>query len=149
MWTFGHIWQARNRLCGSAIGVSSIWRRGRFRKCILVTAACVGRFDDSQTLGGFLFINYFSGEILDVRVRCTLGDIAYATNLRTEGAAFALAECGWLERVRVLARRGDDGDGGVGEEDKMEDGDGLEDLEHSGRTVMTITCEVVEAVARE
>lgn len=39
----------------------------------------------------------------------------------------------------MLARRDGDGDGGVGEEDKMEDGDGLEDLEHSGRTVMTIT----------
>ncbi|KAI5990044.1 hypothetical protein F5J12DRAFT_786571 [Pisolithus orientalis] len=89
------------------------------------------------------------GEILDVKVRCALGGVAHATNLRTEDAAFALAECGWLERVRVLARRDGDGNGGMGEEDKMEDGDGLEDLEHSGRTVMTITCEVVEAVARE
>lgn len=80
-----------------------------------------------------------------VVVRCTLADIARATNLRVDDAAFALAECGLLERVRVVTRRDGDGDAGVGEDDKMED----EDQEQSERVVMAITREMVEAVARE
>ncbi|KAI6009095.1 acyl-CoA N-acyltransferase [Pisolithus marmoratus] len=85
-----------------------------------------------------------------VVVRCTLADIARATNLRVEDAAFALAECGLLERVQMVARQGAaDGDSGVGEEDKMDDGSAVEDREHSDRTVIAITREMVEAVARE
>lgn len=91
-----------------------------------------------------------------VVVRCTLADIARATNLRVDDATFALAECGLLERVQVAARqRGADGDSGVGEEDKMDDGDGngngngVEGQEHSDRVVIAITRERVEAVARE
>ncbi|KAI6159459.1 acyl-CoA N-acyltransferase [Pisolithus thermaeus] len=87
-----------------------------------------------------------------VVVRCTLADIARATNLRVDDAAFALAECGLLERVQVAARRrGADGNGGASEEDKMDDGDedGVEGQDHSGRVVIAITRERVEAVARE
>lgn len=36
------------------------------------------------------------GAVAHVSVRCTLGDIARATNLRVEDAAFALNECGLL-----------------------------------------------------
>ncbi|KAI6046844.1 acyl-CoA N-acyltransferase [Pisolithus marmoratus] len=71
-----------------------------------------------------------------VIVRCTLANIARATNLRVEDAAFALAECA-------------DGDNGVGEEDKMGDSDGVEDREHSDLAVIAIMREMVEAVARE
>ncbi|KAI6021182.1 acyl-CoA N-acyltransferase [Pisolithus marmoratus] len=84
-----------------------------------------------------------------VVVRCTLADIAHATSLRVEDAAFALAECGLLERMQIVARQGADGDNGVGEEDKMGDGDGIEDREHSDLAVIAITREMVEAVARE
>ncbi|KAG6327396.1 hypothetical protein ID866_11693, partial [Astraeus odoratus] len=37
-----------------------------------------------------------------VVVQCTLGDIARATNLRVEDAAFALSECGLLERMQIM-----------------------------------------------
>ena len=43
-----------------------------------------------------------------VVVRCTLADIARATNLRVEDAAFALNECG------LLVRGGEKGGGGGG-----------------------------------
>lgn len=36
-----------------------------------------------------------------VRVDCTLADIAHATNLRIEDAAFALNECGLLMRRKA------------------------------------------------
>ncbi|KAI6137387.1 acyl-CoA N-acyltransferase [Pisolithus sp. B1] len=87
-----------------------------------------------------------------VVVRCTLADIARATNLRVDDAAFALAECGLLERVQIAdRRRGADGDSGVSEEDRMDDGDedGVEGQDHSDRVVIAITRERVEAVARE
>ena len=58
-------------------------------------------------------------------VRCTLADIARATNLRTEDAAFALNECGLLGR-----RLTNDGSGETEE-------------------VLAITREMVEAVAKE
>lgn len=58
-----------------------------------------------------------------VVVRCTLADIARATNLRVEDAAFALNECGLLTHVQV-------------------DSEGTS--EHIG-----ITREMVEAVAKE
>jgi histone acetyltransferase HTATIP/histone acetyltransferase MYST1 len=56
-----------------------------------------------------------------VVVRCTLADLACATNLRVEDAAFALNECG------LLVRR--EGDGG-------------------GMTI-AISREMVEAIAQE
>ncbi|KAI6032419.1 acyl-CoA N-acyltransferase, partial [Pisolithus marmoratus] len=77
-----------------------------------------------------------------VVVRCTLADIAHATNLRVEDAAFALAECGLLERMQMVARQGADGENSVGEEDKTDDGDSLEDREHNERAVITITREM-------
>ncbi|KAG6373170.1 acyl-CoA N-acyltransferase [Boletus reticuloceps] len=58
-----------------------------------------------------------------VVVRCTLGDIARATNLRVEDAAFALNECGLLTHVQ-------------------RDSDGA-------REQIGITREMVEAVAKE
>ncbi|KAI0063101.1 acyl-CoA N-acyltransferase [Artomyces pyxidatus] len=62
-----------------------------------------------------------------VVVRCTLADIARATNLRVEDTAFALNECGLLIR-----RYGAGGDAGVGAEDTI-----------------VISREMVEAVAKE
>jgi hypothetical protein len=56
-----------------------------------------------------------------VIVRCTLADLARATNLRVEDAAFALNECGLLVR-----REGED-----------------------STTMIAISREMVEAVARE
>lgn len=58
-----------------------------------------------------------------VVVQCTLAEIARATNLRVEDAAFALNECGLFARVQM-------------------DGDGT-------REQIGITREMVEAVARE
>ena len=58
-----------------------------------------------------------------VVVRCTLEDIARATNLRPEDAAFALNECG------LLSRRTREG-------------------EHEGE-VVAISRETVETVAKE
>ena len=63
-------------------------------------------------------------------VRCTLADIAQATGLRVEDAAFALNECGLL----VRGRRGrEDGGGGEGE----------------GGAAVVVTREMVERVAEE
>lgn len=42
-----------------------------------------------------------------VRVDCTLADIARATNLRIEDAAFALNECGLLMRRKAGVSDGD------------------------------------------
>lgn len=58
-------------------------------------------------------------------VHCTLADIARATNLRVEDAAFALNECGLLER-----RFREDGSGEAEE-------------------VVAVTREIVEKVAKE
>jgi hypothetical protein len=58
-----------------------------------------------------------------VVVRCTLRDIAKATDLRPEDAAFALNECGLLSR-------------------RQNDGDASED-------VIAISREMVETVAKE
>ncbi|KAI0717529.1 acyl-CoA N-acyltransferase [Cerioporus squamosus] len=59
-------------------------------------------------------------------VRCTLADIARATNLRVEDAAFALNECGLLGRHLKSGGSGD-----------------------AGEVVLAITREMVEAVAKE
>ena len=72
-----------------------------------------------------------------VVVRCTLADIARATNLRIEDAAFALNECGLLGR-RFRAERA----GGSGEEAQ-------EDGTDQDQDVVAITREMVEAVAKE
>jgi len=62
-------------------------------------------------------------------VRCTLADLARATNLRVEDAAFALNECG------LLVRRDGEGEGeSEGEGDAM---------------TIAISREMVEAVAKE
>ena len=75
-----------------------------------------------------------------VVVRCTLADIARATNLRVEDAAFALNECGLLVRRRKERTRL----GTVKEETEAEAG--LADEEES---VVVVTREMVEAVAKE
>lgn len=69
-----------------------------------------------------------------VVVHCTLSDIAQATGLRVEDAAFAMNECGLLERRRRL----DDA------EKKDED-----DLDDQDEEVIFISREMVEAVAKE
>ncbi|KAF9490402.1 hypothetical protein BDN71DRAFT_1454250 [Pleurotus eryngii] len=70
-----------------------------------------------------------------VYVKCTLEDIARATNLRVEDAAFALNECGLLEKVRIERRKA---------VETGEDPDGEEDVE-----TIVLTREMVETVARE
>jgi histone acetyltransferase HTATIP/histone acetyltransferase MYST1 len=68
-----------------------------------------------------------------VIVRCTLGDIARATNLRVEDAAFALGECGLLrKRCGVRDLNGEEGEG-----------------EGEGEGDVVVSREMVEAVARE
>ena len=42
-----------------------------------------------------------------VRIDCTLADVARATNLRVEDAAFALNECGLLMRRKAGVSDGD------------------------------------------
>ena len=69
-----------------------------------------------------------------VVVRCTLADIARATNLRVEDAAFALNECGLL--VRRIRQDGSDG---------LPDNAEARAAEES----LAITREMVEAVAKE
>ncbi|KAG9223353.1 hypothetical protein CCMSSC00406_0008957 [Pleurotus cornucopiae] len=70
-----------------------------------------------------------------IYVKCTLEDIARATNLRVEDAAFALNECGLLEKVRIERRKAVEID---------EDPDSEEDVE-----TIVLTREMVETVARE
>lgn len=70
-----------------------------------------------------------------VYVKCTLEDIARATNLRVEDAAFALNECGLLEKVRIERRKAVETD---------EEPDGEEDVE-----TIVLTREMVETVAKE
>ena len=69
-----------------------------------------------------------------VVVRCTLADIARATNLRVEDAAFALNECGLL--VRRIRQDGSDVNPDNAEARAAEES-------------LAITREMVEAVARE
>ena len=69
-----------------------------------------------------------------VVVRCTLADIARATNLRVEDAAFALNECGLL--VRRIRQNG------------PEDAE-PEPEARAAEESLAITREMVEAVARE
>ena len=66
--------------------------------------------------------NKDGGATSHVVVNCTLADLASATNLRVEDTAFALYECGLLERR-------------LGEEQMKE--------------VMTITREMVDKVGQE
>ncbi|KAF9007906.1 acyl-CoA N-acyltransferase [Cyathus striatus] len=78
-----------------------------------------------------------------VSVRCTLADIARATNLRIEDTAFALNECGLL--TRRLARRQDGNGNGKEREDTEEPSNGQFD----GETMVVITRQRVEEVAQE
>lgn len=70
-----------------------------------------------------------------VVVRCTLADIARATNLRIEDAAFALSECGLLQCVQTL--------NSTETETTARSADGGRAL------VVAVTREMVEGVARE
>ena len=74
-----------------------------------------------------------------VSVRCTLTDIARATNLRVEDAAFALNECGLLmKRIKAMEVEG---------EKTTEDGTGLAGV--GAGDVVVLTREMVEMVAKE
>lgn len=71
-----------------------------------------------------------------VLVRCTLTDIAQATGLRVEDAAFAMSECGLLQRRRPIHA--------------SERKDGYSPSEEAGEEeCIVISREMVEAVARE
>ncbi|KAG6327203.1 hypothetical protein ID866_11886 [Astraeus odoratus] len=95
-----------------------------------------------------------------VVVQCTLGDIARATNLRVEDAAFALSECGLLERMQIMRHQalvlpgelGGAASGGGGGAGGVEEAGGGETGSESGcreRVGVAITREMVEAVASE
>ena len=84
-----------------------------------------------------------------VKVECTLADIARATNLRPEDAAFALNECGLLQRrvsrraaagraVSVISTANGNGNGTAEPEDIRD-----------GEYTIVITRELVEKVAKE
>ncbi|KAF4584674.1 hypothetical protein EYR40_004660 [Pleurotus pulmonarius] len=70
-----------------------------------------------------------------VYVKCTLEDIARATNLRVEDAAFALNECGLLEKIRIERGKA---------AAECEPSNGEEDVE-----TIVLTREMVETVATE
>ena len=74
-------------------------------------------------------------------VRCTLADIAQATGLRVEDAAFALNECGLLVRRRQIDEPRD-------REHGEEQADGGEEGETTNECVV-ISRAMVEAVAQE
>lgn len=79
-----------------------------------------------------------------VSVRCTLADIARATNLRVEDAAFALNECGLLVK-RIQAR-----DAGEKERNSImgaEGGTGMAGV--AAGDVIMLTRQMVENVAKE
>ncbi|THV01281.1 acyl-CoA N-acyltransferase [Dendrothele bispora CBS 962.96] len=70
-----------------------------------------------------------------VRIECTLADIAEATNIRVEDAAFALQEVGMLDRWGQIRKPGIAPGGGDAEEPSMKD------------DVVVLTREIVERVA--
>ena len=76
-----------------------------------------------------------------VSVRCTLSDIARATNLRVEDAAFALNECGLLAKRIHAAEK--DRNAGAG----AEGGTGMAGV--GAGDVIVLTRQMVEKVARE
>ncbi|CDO71753.1 hypothetical protein BN946_scf184920.g37 [Trametes cinnabarina] len=78
-----------------------------------------------------------------VVVRCTLVDIARATNLRVEDAAFALNECGLL--IRRRKERADSAAAAEGAQPRVEV-NGQEGAEEED--VIVVTREMVEAVAK-
>lgn len=84
-----------------------------------------------------------------VVVHCTLADIARATNLRIEDAAFALCECGLLERVQAARCTGGttvfDGTNATG----MVTEDAAHVQENDEHMVVGITREMVETVVKE
>ncbi|KAI0761183.1 acyl-CoA N-acyltransferase [Trametes elegans] len=85
-----------------------------------------------------------------VVVRCALADIARATNLRVEDAAFALNECG------LLTRRGADAHAAAAPPVSAGASPGVDQDEHGGTdggegaegVVIMVTREMVEAVAK-
>ena len=74
-----------------------------------------------------------------VLVRCTLSDIAQATGLRVEDAAFAMNECGMLERRQRVSPTPDNRNKG---KDESADPDDQEEY-------IVISREMVEAIAKE
>ncbi|KIL62189.1 hypothetical protein M378DRAFT_187391 [Amanita muscaria Koide BX008] len=75
--------------------------------------------------------------VTHVSVRCTLSDIAHATNLRIEDAAFALNECGLLvKKIKAKERNID-----------VVEGTGIAGV--SANDTVVLTREMVEQVAKE
>jgi hypothetical protein len=70
-------------------------------------------------------------------VQCTLQDLAKATGLRVEDAAFALAECGLLRR-RITKKFGIRNENGVTDKEKQDD-----------EGYIVVSRQMVEAVAEE
>ncbi|KAK2459774.1 hypothetical protein APHAL10511_008206 [Amanita phalloides] len=87
-----------------------------------------------------------------VSVRCTLADMARATNLRVEDAAFALNECGLLAK-RIQAKEAEKteqmslSERSVGASGDMEGGTGMAGV--AAGDVIVLTRQMVEKVARE
>jgi len=85
-----------------------------------------------------------------VVVHCTLADIARATNLRIEDVAFAMCECGLLERIQEARRGGGtavlDGTNATG---ITVTEDAAREQESDEHMVVGITREMVETVVKE
>ncbi|KAH9850554.1 acyl-CoA N-acyltransferase [Lenzites betulinus] len=84
-----------------------------------------------------------------VAVRCTLADIARATHLRVDDAAFALHECGLLVR-----RRADDAPPPADDRSRTGEDDGAEtegaaQMQTGTGDVIVVTRAMVEAVAKQ
>ncbi|KAF9527076.1 acyl-CoA N-acyltransferase [Crepidotus variabilis] len=81
------------------------------------------------------------GATIHVKVGCTLADIARATNLRIDDAAFALNECGFLMR-RIVEAEAEEGDDTDDDEKSQVDVGRVDDM-------VVITRSLVEKVAKE
>ncbi|KDR68729.1 hypothetical protein GALMADRAFT_256551 [Galerina marginata CBS 339.88] len=87
-----------------------------------------------------------------VKVECSLADIARATNLRPDDAAFALNECGLLTRRRSVAHTTTPTPNGIGNGNGNGNGSnsngGGED-EDEGEYTIVVTREMVERIVKE
>ncbi|KAJ8509521.1 hypothetical protein ONZ45_g8321 [Pleurotus djamor] len=102
-----------------------------------------------------------------VYARCTLADIARATNLRVEDAAFALNECGLLDYIReekkqrqhnreqTAGSNGSNGTNGVSRQEQREkksegeEKDGEDSDEEEVEEMFVVTRELIEKVAEQ
>jgi len=86
-----------------------------------------------------------------VKVECSLADIARATNLRPDDAAFALNECGLLMRRRRDAPNASapaNGNGNGNSSGSNGNGEGEED-EDEGEYTVVVTREMIERFVKE